>query len=93
MQSNYFKMFHCRRPVARGARSPEKRRKSREPQGHISPPSRFSFHGIAGRSRPEEASHKQAERDLKNLKFLLDRQVRAAKMLLPASPNFDAGRS
>jgi hypothetical protein len=43
---------------------------------------------------PEEAGHKQAERDLKFFpRFFLDRQVRAAKILLPASPHFDAGMS
>jgi hypothetical protein len=34
-------------------------------EGRISPSSRFSFHGIPGRSRPEEVGHKQAERDRK----------------------------
>jgi hypothetical protein len=39
---------------------------------------------------PEEAGPKPAERDLK---FFLDKQVRAVKMLLSASPTFDADRS
>jgi len=39
---------------------------------------------------PEEAGHKQTERDPK---FFLDRQVRALKMFLSASPTFDADKS
>ena len=39
---------------------------------------------------PEEAGPKPTERDLK---FFLDRQVRAVIMLLSASPTFDADRS
>jgi len=39
---------------------------------------------------PEEAGHKQTERDPK---FFLDRQVRAVKMLLSALPTFNADRS
>jgi hypothetical protein len=39
---------------------------------------------------PEEAGHRQAERDLK---FFLDRQVQAGKILLSTSPIFDVDRS
>jgi hypothetical protein len=43
---------------------------------------------------PEAAGHKQTERDLKIfLKFFLDREARDVKMLLSASPSFDADRS
>jgi hypothetical protein len=72
---------------ARTARKNAEKAGNRKDASHL----RRDFHFT---QYPEEAGHKQAERDLKFfLRYFLDRQLRAGKILLSASPTFDADRS